>query len=147
MADLTLDINEVQVVVHYPLDADGFFWHHRILLHRIEGGEWLTLTPDLDIVRHDLGAQRHRVLDHHRDAAGKKQLDLRQAATLMKETTDADFPIAGVKAAKEFHASVAASSGGFLTYHSEWLRLSGVSKKASAVHVHRALCESLRLMH
>ena len=63
MADLTLDISEVQVVIHYPLDADGFFWHHRILLHRIEGGEWLTLTPDLEIVRHNLGAHRHRVLD------------------------------------------------------------------------------------
>ena len=65
----------------------------------------------------------------------------------MKDPADGDFPIAGVKAAKEFHVSVAASAGGFLSYHSEWLRLSGVSKKASAVHVHRALCEALRLMH
>ena len=65
---------------------------------------------------------------------------------LMKEPNDSDFPIAGVRAAKEFHLSVAASTGGFLTYHSEWLRLSGVSKKFSAVHVHRALCEALRLM-
>ena len=70
-----------------------------------------------------------RLLGDHRDAAGKKQLDLRQAVTLMKDPVDGDFPIAGVKAAKEFHVSVAASAGGFLSYHSEWLRLSGVSKK------------------
>ena len=267
MADLTLDINEVQVLVHYPLDADGFFWHHRVLLHRIEGGEWLTLTPDLEVVRHNLANQRHRVLDRaspfpadiadeiyahdpigraalanfkrqaqiqaailgegalldpeafqwviseplrpdfgtavdaallgneatglaftlkgvvlkdgeevfvervgmasladwrrqrgletadvrllgdHRDASGKKVLDLKTAVSLMKAPTDPDFPIAGIRAAKEFHDSVAAATGNFLNYHSEWLRLSGVSKRQSAVHVHRALCEGLRLMH
>ena len=54
-----------------------------------------------------------RLLGDHRDAAGKKQLDLRQAVMLMKDPTDADFPIAGVKAAKEFHSSVAASSNRF----------------------------------
>ncbi|CAE7329096.1 unnamed protein product, partial [Symbiodinium sp. CCMP2456] len=210
----------------------SFFWHRRILLHRIEGGEWLALTPDLEIARHNLGTHRHRVLDraapfpadiaaeiYAHDPIGRaalanferqaqiqavilgegalldpeafywvvaepghadfgevvdaallgneatclaftlkgvvlrhgeevfvervgvnamKQLDLRQAVTVMKEPADSDFPIAGVKAAKEFHTSYAASSGGFLTYHSE---------KASAVHVHRALCEALRLMH
>ncbi|CAE7214061.1 unnamed protein product [Symbiodinium sp. CCMP2456] len=267
MADLTLDINEVQVLVHFPGDANGFFWHHRILLYRIEGGEWLTLTPDHDIVRHNLTNQRHRVLDRaapfpgdiaveiyahdplgraalanfkrqaqiqaailgegalldpevfqwvvcephrpdfgmvvdaallgneatglaftlkgvilkdgeevfvervgvaaigdwrrqrgletadvrllgdHRDASGKKVLDLKSAVSLMKAPADDDFPIAGTRAAKEFHESVASSTGNFLSYHTEWLRLSGVSKKHSAVHVHRALCEGLRLLH
>ena len=35
MGDLTLDIPEVQVLVHYPGDANGLNWHHRILLHRV----------------------------------------------------------------------------------------------------------------
>lgn len=48
--DQTLDIDEVQVLVHYS----GGFDYHRILLHRISGGAWLTLTPDHEIVRHDL---------------------------------------------------------------------------------------------
>ena len=267
MGDLTLDIAEVQVLVHYPGDAEGFDWHHRILLHRIEGGNWLTLTPDLELQRHDLAAQRHRVLDRaapfpadiaaeiyahdpigraalanfkrqaqvqaailgegtvvdsdafswvvsdpahsdfgravdagllaneatglaftlkgvillggeevfvervstngmeewrrrrglesadvrvlgdHRDQSGKKVLDLKEAVALMKAPADPEFPIAGVRAAKEFHEAVAASAGGFLHYHAEWVRLSGVSRKASAAHIHRGLCEALRLMH
>jgi len=61
--DVTLDIKEVQVLVNYPGDADGFNWHHRVLLCRIEGSTWLTLTPDLEIQRHDLSAIPHRVLD------------------------------------------------------------------------------------
>ena len=63
MADLTLDIPEIQIVVHYPGDPGGFDWHHRVLLHRIEGGRWITLTPGLELQRHDLTAQNHRVLD------------------------------------------------------------------------------------
>ena len=267
MADLTLDIPEVQIVVNYPLDGGGFFWHHRILLHRIEGGIWLTLTPDHEIQRHDLNALRHRILQRsapypadiaaeiyahdpigaaalagfkreaqiraailgegavgnieafvwvisepghpdfgvtvdagllgneatglaftlkgviirggeelfvervmtrdletwrkkrgldlsdvrllgdHRDAAGKKRLDLKEAVALMKNVEDKEFPIGGVRAAKELHEAVAASAGEFLIYHSEWLRLSGVNKKSSAAHIHRSLCEALRLMH
>ena len=264
---MTLDIPEVQVVVNYPLDDAGFHWHHRILLHRIEGGVWLALTPDLEIQRHDLNAQRHRILNRsapfpgdiageiyahdpigaaalagfkreaqisaailgegavenveafqwvisepghadfgvtvdgallgneatglaftlkgviirggeelfvervmtkdldlwrrkkgqdlsdvrllgdHRDASGKKRLDLKQAVALMKNIDDKEFPIGGVRAAKELHKAIAASAGELLIYHSEWLRLSGVNKKTSACHIHRALCEALRLMH
>lgn len=42
--DYTLDIPEIQVLVNFPGDLDGFYWHHRILLHRIDGAVWLTLT-------------------------------------------------------------------------------------------------------
>lgn len=85
--DLTLDISEVQILVNYPADPGGFFWHHRILLHRIEGANWLCLTPDHDVVRHDLNNIPHRVLSQRapfpddiavevyaHDAVGKSQL-------------------------------------------------------------------------
>lgn len=61
--DYTLDIPETQVVVNYPADADGFLWHHRILLCRVEGATWLTLTPDLEIQQHDFSGIRHKILD------------------------------------------------------------------------------------
>ncbi|CAE7356621.1 unnamed protein product [Symbiodinium sp. CCMP2592] len=267
MADLTLDISEIQIVVHYPGDPGGFDWHHRVLLHRIEGGRWITLTPDLELQRHDLSIQNHRVLDRaapfpadiaaliyahdpigraalsnfrrqaqiqasilgesavidseasqwvvaesthsdfgrtvdaallaneatglaftmkgviilegeevfvervmisdldawkrkrdleaadvrllgdHRDASGKKVLGLRQAVPLMKCPMDPEFPIQGARAAKEFHEAVSLTTEGFLTYHSEWVRLSGANRKTSSVHIHRAICEALRLMH
>lgn len=268
MGEYTLDIPEVQVLVNFPLDGDGFYWHHRILLHRITGGTWLALTPDHEVVRHDLTVTPHRVLDRralypediadevyahdvieratltafkrqakvqaailgegdiddtessewlisepshplfgekveerllnneatgltfntkgvvgkrpslrgfldvlskdvedwrkkkgleqddirllgdHKDAGGKRHLDFLSAVGLMKEPeSEADFPIAGVRAARELHDSIARGPGNFVTYHAEWLRQSGVGKKASAAHIHRSLCESFRLMH
>ena len=42
-----------------PTDSIGT----TVLLHRIEGGTWLTLSPDHDIERHDLNAVCHRVLN------------------------------------------------------------------------------------
>lgn len=269
--DLTLDIPDVQIVVNYPGDGDGFFWHHRILLHRIEGAQWLTLSPDHEVVRHDLNAIPHRVLmtramfpqdiahevyahdpiglatlqnfkrqariqatilgegdvgepesfqwliaevgharfgqeidemllsdgatglafsqkgvaildgeeiyvekvmakdleswkkrkglelgdmrllGDHKDAAGKRRLDLNSAVELMKgggdDETESDFPIQGTRAAKEYHQAVALGTNGFLAYHEQWLRQSGVQKRASAAHIHRNLCEGLRLLH
>ena len=62
---LTLDILEIQVIVEYPLDAGGFYWHHRILLKKVSNGIWLTLTPDHDVVRHDFNSQNHLVLDRN----------------------------------------------------------------------------------
>ena len=83
-----------------------------------------------------------RLLGDHKDASGKRRLDLKSAVVLMKNVEDKEFPITGVRAAKESHEAVASSSGEFLSYHAEWLRLSGVNKKASAVHIHRALYTS-----
>ena len=267
MGDVTLDISEVQIVVAYPGDAGGFSWHHRILLHRIEGAVWLRLTPDHEIQRHDLANQAHRILDgasefpadiaaeiyahdpngkasltnfkrqalvqaailgdgspgesesfvwlvseasrpdfgsevdqqllrngatglsftskgviikdgeevfvervargeiqtwrktkglegadvrvlgDFKDSSGKKRLDLISAVPLMKDLKLDDFPIQGTRAAKEFHEAVAHNTQSLLVYRSEWLRQSGVPKKSSAAHVHRAICEGLRLAH
>ena len=63
MADLTLDIPEVQVLINHPGDVNGLNWHHRILLHRVSGGDWITLTPDHELQRHNLARVLHQVLD------------------------------------------------------------------------------------
>eukprot|EP00959_Pyramimonas_sp_CCMP1952_P140266 2934936-Pyramimonas_sp.AAC.1 len=61
----TLDIPEPQVLVHYPNDEGGMFWHHRILVKKITAGVWIAITPDLELVRHNLLEQRHLVLDRN----------------------------------------------------------------------------------
>jgi hypothetical protein len=59
----SLDIRFPQVLVHYPEDANGCFWHHRILLYRVgSAATWICLTPDYELVRLDLGEIRHRVI-------------------------------------------------------------------------------------
>ena len=265
--DLTLDVAEVQVLINYPQDPAGFYWHHRLLLHRVEGGIWICLTPDHDLVRCDLNSLPHRILERrspfppdiaaevyahdvlgkaqlaafkrqarlqavilgegdveepevsewvvadfsheefgriidaglvsnaatgvafnvkgviihngeevfverilvkeldewrrkrgletadarllgdHKDASGKRRLELPAAVDLMKNQEDGEFPISGTRAAKEYHEAIASGPGNFLSYHTEWLRLSGVAKRSSAAHIHRTLCEGLRLMH
>ena len=63
-AELTLDIPDVQLVVNFPADADCFYWHHRILLHRIGNGVWFDIGRRImKIARHDLNAIPHRILE------------------------------------------------------------------------------------
>ena len=61
----TLNIPDPQVLIHHPGDANGYFHHHRLLLHKIGGGQWVALTPDLDLEVQDLSSTRHRVLARH----------------------------------------------------------------------------------
>ncbi|CAJ1387457.1 unnamed protein product [Effrenium voratum] len=88
-----------------------------------------------------------RLLGDHRDNAGKRRLELGAAVALMHNAEDKEFPIAGTRSSKELHESVALGPRNFLSYHAEWLRLSGVSGRSSSAHVHRNLCEVLRLLH
>ncbi|CAE8693926.1 unnamed protein product [Polarella glacialis] len=206
-----------KVLVEFPADPDGFFWHHRILLKRIAGPTWLALTPDHDICRHNLETSRHLVLERaaqfpaaqrafvyafdpidratlegfkriaatqaallgdggdveakgivkigneevfvekvqadqlaawaaktvkdagdirllgdHRDAAGKRKLDLSSAVAMMRESKIDDFPLQGVRACREYLSAISEGPGNIVSYHSEWVRLSGVNE-ASAV--------------
>ncbi|CAK0811092.1 unnamed protein product [Prorocentrum cordatum] len=41
------------------------FWHHRILVKKITAGVWIAITPDLELVRHNLLEQRHLVLERN----------------------------------------------------------------------------------
>lgn len=45
----TLNIPEPQVLINFPGDPAGFNWDHRVLVHKIGGGRWVVLTPDLDL--------------------------------------------------------------------------------------------------
>ena len=54
------------MLIHYPADRN-FQWHHRILLKKVTGGQWIALTPDLELVQHDLAEERHRLCARHQD--------------------------------------------------------------------------------
>lgn len=61
MAERTLNFPDPQVLLHFPADPH-FVWHHRLLLHKIGGGRWVCLSPDLELEVVDLSANRHLVL-------------------------------------------------------------------------------------
>ncbi|CAK0814975.1 unnamed protein product [Prorocentrum cordatum] len=76
-----------------------------------------------------------------------RSLRLSEAVALMRDTDQPNFPLAGVKSVKEFLDSVAAGPGNMTSYQAEWERLSGVGEGSAVNHVHRNLCEVIRLMH
>eukprot|EP00438_Fugacium_kawagutii_P017101 Skav204591 [mRNA] locus=scaffold672:132020:137458:- [translate_table: standard] len=62
----TLDIKEPQILRHYPHDAGGYYWHHRVLLEKCSPGIWIGLTPDGDLERIDLSVTPHIVVERRR---------------------------------------------------------------------------------
>jgi hypothetical protein len=64
---------------------------------------------------------------------------------LMKETAQEDFPLQGVRACRELLTSISTGPGNLVSYHSEWVRRSGVSDGSAVCHTHNTLCETLRL--
>ena len=44
---MSLDIPEAQVLVRF--DDDNIPWHHRELIHKVEGATWAVSTPDFDV--------------------------------------------------------------------------------------------------
>ena len=63
----TLDIREPQILRHFPADANAFYWHHRVLLHKVAPGVWIGLTPDEDLERLDLHVADHLPLERRSD--------------------------------------------------------------------------------
>ena len=58
---MTLDIVERQVLIDFFKDANGFRWHHRVLLLATPAlGVWIAMAPDFAVQRLDL--DDHRVV-------------------------------------------------------------------------------------
>ena len=64
----------------------------------------------------------------------------------MRDERDDDFPLEGVSATKEYIKSVLEGPGNLTSYHTEWIRRSGVSDLQAVAHTHKNLTEALRLM-
>ena len=68
----TLDISELQLLIQFPEDDDGLYWHHRIGLLRLSGDRWVMLTPDHEFEVHDFketspGCENYKLLSRNTD--------------------------------------------------------------------------------
>ena len=105
-ADLSLDLAEPQVLVHFPNDGGGFYHHHRLLITRLAPGRWIAASPDHELEILDLNARAHRVLQRRSplpadiideiyafDPLTRQELDnlRRQARTMAVVLGDDDF--------------------------------------------------------
>lgn len=60
--ELTLDVAEPQVLLHFGQDPNGLTKRHRLLLLRLSPGRWTASSPDFELEVLDLNGRRHRVL-------------------------------------------------------------------------------------
>ena len=63
----TLDVPERQLLIDFFADANGFFWHHRILLVHVRETTWVVCTPDQSVQMLDVS--QHRLVMLSRNAA------------------------------------------------------------------------------
>ena len=57
----SLDVAYPQICVEKP-DDDECFWHHRLLMCRVEGSIWIAADPDLNLTRVDLSEVDHTMV-------------------------------------------------------------------------------------
>lgn len=60
MGDYTLDVSDPQILLHFPLDPNGFTEHHRLLLCRLGPGRWVAASPDYELEVLDLNNPRQK---------------------------------------------------------------------------------------
>ena len=63
----TLDTALRQCLIDFFEDEDGLLWHHRLLLVRVTGSQWMAATPDHDVAL--LNLSNHRVIPLGRNTA------------------------------------------------------------------------------
>ena len=95
--------------------------------------------------RANSGGGELRLIGNFRDGAGRRNVEFRRAVELMTQTAFDDFTHDGERAMKEFLDAVVNGAGTFTSYHSEWVRASGVSDSSAIAHEHRVLFEAVRL--
>jgi hypothetical protein len=92
----TLDVSHRQCLVHYPEDGDGLPWHHRLLLVRGPGTQWIWATPTAAVQLGDLKDTRvfplRRAGPFPRELAGQifafDPLDDGELETLLQEAVE-----------------------------------------------------------
>jgi hypothetical protein len=118
-------------------------------------GDWTTAAretgePGLESFarRFHSGAGRDsRIMADSRDSDGRRFLPVLDIVKLLREAPFKHWPIDGPRTVREFMLAVRASGiEGFISYHNEWLKKSGVGEKSNAGREHRFLLEVLRLL-
>ena len=62
----SLHVEELQVLVDFFQDANGFHWHHSLLLHALGEGRWTCSTPVVSVQL--VGVEDHRVIIPQRNS-------------------------------------------------------------------------------
>ena len=101
-------------------------------------------AADVDNFKADAGGGGDlRVLSVSRDGVGRRNKELRAALAEMVQTDFDDFPLQGERVALEYLTSVRDGPGNLTTFHSEFMRLSGLNENSAVAHDHKCLVMAL----
>eukprot|EP00971_Amphidinium_carterae_P238869 4741755-Amphidinium_carterae.2 len=56
---MSLDVPDRQVLIYY--DQNYIPWHHRVLLCRVAGSQWVVCAPDLEVQVEKLEGSYHPI--------------------------------------------------------------------------------------
>ena len=117
MANLSLDIEEKQILVYY--EGDTYEWHQRILHTRLGEARWIWITPDYDVQLVDVGECDVRPLGRNE----RIPLDCRPAYLFRVPLSETDLAAARVESKRlaEVMGYVAAPSALRVEPESRWL--------------------------
>ena len=88
-----------------------------------------------------------RLLGDERDSDGRRFLSFAAILSLVKEASFEFWPIQGPRSVRDYiNAIRQLGAGGFLEFHADWVKTSGVGEKSGSAREHRFLLDLLRLM-
>ena len=124
------------------INDDGVALHEGLARHVVR-----IARDDLDDWRKERhnGTNDQRTLGVHFDANGVRHVRFRDAINMMKAEKHDDWTFDGPIAGPEFLTAIMQGVGNPVSYHAEWVRLSGVAEGSAVCHDHRHLMECLRL--
>ena len=86
-----------------------------------------------------------RLLGSFYDENGRRVLDFGRAVGMLGQPEVPDWTFQGPRLCRELLRNVVDGPGNLVSYHAEWVRLSGIFENSSFSYEHRHCCECLRL--
>ena len=85
-----------------------------------------------------------RLLGSFVDGSGSRFLSFHSSVDLLRGSEMKDWSLSGPRAFMEYMKAVRSGANDLVVYHLNWVKSSGISQYAAAVHEHRVLCDSLK---
>ena len=155
VSDLTSDLFGEELPAAAIGNEDVFVARGNVALAKVDEN-WVSAAKSVDTDGDAEGFKRRlrngrgrdpRTLADSRESDGRPYLQFALVLGLVKELVMQHWPIQGPRSVKDYIVAIRAlGAGGFLEFHADWIKTSGVGEKSAAAREHRFLLDLLRLM-
>ena len=130
-------------------DMDGAIVSRDVGIAEIEGEDvFVRELPTTDVADWVASKEKTkgdlRLLGSFVDGSGSRFLSFHSSVDLLRGNEMKDWSLSGPRAFMEYMKAVRSGANDLIVYHLNWVKSSGISQFAAAVHEHRVLCDSLK---